>query len=232
MLTGQSLPKSWKWHLWSQKVCSGVEASLLTHFCFDFWAFQMNWIWVRPFKWWDALKKTNRQKLQKQHVYKIKTSSCSQTLSHCEVAGTHGWLQASLLLFTPFFFFGRTKGGRQLDFHRRREYNKKKNWLIFLFPHNLRIKAAAASHIQPTQPWARILWLRCLLPFQTHCIDVDTNKRRRLQIHFMIYGSTFALFEWVSNISATNFLPVWECVIVKTRMRRFDKTRSPKIAQR
>lgn len=179
-----------------------------------------------------CFKKTNRQKLQKQHVYKIKTSSCSQTLSHCEVAGTHGWLQASLLLFTPFFFFRRTKGGRQLDFHRRREYNKKKNWLIFLFPHNLRIKAAAASHIQPTQPWARILWLRCLLPFQTHCIDVDTNKRRRLQIHFMIYGSTFALFEWVSNISATNFLPVWECVIVKTRMRRFDKTRSPKIAQR
>lgn len=80
-----------------------------------------------------CFKKTNRQKLQKQHVYKIKTSSCSQTLSHCEVAGTHGWLQASLLLFTPFFFFRRTKGGRQLDFHRRREYNKKKIDLFFYF---------------------------------------------------------------------------------------------------
>lgn len=78
-----------------------------------------------------CFKKTNRQKLQKQHVYKIKTSSCSQTLSHCEVAGTHGWLQASLLLFTPFFFFRRTKGGRQLDFHRRREYNKKKKLTYF-----------------------------------------------------------------------------------------------------
>lgn len=56
-----------------------------------------------------CFKKTNRQKLQKQHVYKIKTSSCSQTLSHCEVAGTHGWLQASLLLFTPFFSSGAQK---------------------------------------------------------------------------------------------------------------------------
>lgn len=97
------------------------------------------------FQLMGCFKKTNRQKLQKQHVYKIKTSSCSQTLSHCEVAGTHGWLQASLLLFTPFFFFRRTKGGRQLDFHRRREYNKKKNWLIFLFPHT-------TSESRPQQP--------------------------------------------------------------------------------
>lgn len=108
----------------------------------------MNWIWARAFKWWDALKKPNRQKLQKQHVYKIKTSSCSQTLSHCEVAGTHGWLQASLLLFPPFFL---SSGAQKVEDKRisidgGNIIRKKIDFFfIFLFPHT-------TSESRPQQP--------------------------------------------------------------------------------
>lgn len=94
-----------------------------------------------------CLKKPNRQKLQKQHVYKIKTSSCSQTLSHWSCRNT--WVASGFSppFFPLFFFFRRTKGGRQTNFHRWREYNKKKNWLffIFLFPHT-------TSESRPQQP--------------------------------------------------------------------------------
>lgn len=55
----------------------------------------------------------------------------------------------------PCFFFRGTKGGIESDFHRWKQYTLFSFFLIS--SHNLRIKAAAASHILPTQPWARFL---------------------------------------------------------------------------
>lgn len=184
-------------------------------------------------------KNPNRQKLQKQHVYKIKTSSCSQTLSHCEVAGTHGWLRFRLLssFFFPFFSSGAQKvEDNWISIDGGNIIRKKIDFFYFLTqPQN----QGCSSLPHTTHTTLSEDFMTALPPPLSNTLHqrwheqetLSSNSLYDLWIHFCPFWMS-KQYQLANRHANLNFLPVWECVIVKTRMLRFDKTCSPKIAQR